>query len=119
MCVLQKREKNKLIHETDYSHVTQPPKVPDKALNTGIDKPKHKSLKQPNIRKEDKQLKRNCNRNTTYVLSRVKRLGCLYEPGHRIFYKIACALIEDLDQPEHLRSLIRVFAGYSMGRQRS
>ena len=35
------------------------------------------------------------------------------EPGHSNSYKIACAPSGDSDQPAHLRSLIRVFAGYS------
>ena len=32
-----------------------------------------------------------------------------------IGYKLACALIEDSDQPAHTRRLIRVFDGRSMG----
>ena len=33
-----------------------------------------------------------------------------YEPGHSISYKTACAPSENLDQPAHPCSLIRVFA---------
>ena len=32
-------------------------------------------------------------------------------------YKLACAPIEDSDQPAHARSLIRVFDGRTIGRQ--
>ena len=39
----------------------------------------------------------------------------LIEPAHDKTYKIACVPIEDLDQPGHLPSLIRVFAVYSVG----
>ena len=41
------------------------------------------------------------------------------QPGHSISYKIACAPSEDSDQHVHPRSLIRVFAGYPVGRQGS
>ena len=34
-------------------------------------------------------------------------------------YKLACALIEDSDQPVHQHSLIRVFGGRSVGSQGS
>ena len=40
-----------------------------------------------------------------------------YEPGHSIYYRIACAPSEDSDQPAHLRRLIRVFAGHPVGNQ--
>ena len=53
----------------------------------------------------------------SFVLLRLQCRKNLYEPGHSIFYKIACAHIEDSDQPVHMRSLIRVFAGHSLGSQ--
>ena len=50
---------------------------------------------------------------------------CLYrsagnervKPEHGIYYKIACGLSRDLDQPAHLYSLIRFFAGHAVGSQ--
>ena len=39
--------------------------------------------------------------------------------GHSITYKIACASTDGSDQSAHLRSLIRVFAGHSVGRKGS
>ena len=43
----------------------------------------------------------------------------IFEPGDRISYKIVCAPSDDSDQPVHSRSLIRVFAGHSVGSQGS
>ena len=40
-----------------------------------------------------------------------------HEPGQNTSYKIVCAPSEDSDQPAHPRSLIRVFAGHSVGSQ--
>ena len=37
------------------------------------------------------------------------------EQGHNISYKITCVPNEDSDQSAHLRSLIWVFAGHSVG----
>ena len=38
-------------------------------------------------------------------------------PGSSKIYKLACASIEDSEQPVHPQSLIRVFDGCSMGSQ--
>ena len=43
----------------------------------------------------------------------------VYESGHNIFYKIACAPIDDSGKPAHPCSLIRVFARQSLGSQGS
>ena len=42
-----------------------------------------------------------------------------FELGPSIFYRSACAPSEDSDQSVHPHSLIRVFAGQSMGSQGS
>ena len=39
----------------------------------------------------------------------------LYELGHSISYKTTCAPSEGSDQPPHLRSLSRAFAGHLVG----
>ena len=36
------------------------------------------------------------------------------EPGHSISYKVAYVPSEDADQTAHPRSLLRIFAGYSV-----
>ena len=41
------------------------------------------------------------------------------EPASSKRYKLACAPMEDSDQPAHPHSLIRVFNGRFMGSQRS
>ena len=39
------------------------------------------------------------------------------EVGHSISYKTACVPNKDSDQTVHMRRLIRVFAGHSVGSQ--
>ena len=70
---------------------------------------------------------RTCN----FIGNAVSRLVCIliydilrsvsyrYEPGHNISYKTACASSNDIDQSAYPRSLIRVFAGRSVGIQES
>ena len=41
------------------------------------------------------------------------RISEAFEPGHSIFFNIACAPNESSDQPAYLLSLIRVFARQS------
>ena len=50
---------------------------------------------------------------TPYVILKI------YESGYSISYQIACALSEDIDHPANSRSLVRVFAGHSVGSQGS
>ena len=53
--------------------------------------------------------------NLQYVI----RQAMVFEPGSSKSDKLACAPIEDSDQPAHLRRLIRVYDGHSMCSQGS
>ena len=52
-----------------------------------------------------------------YAYPNGNKAGTQYEPGHSISCKIACVPSEDSDQPVDPRSLIRVFAGHTVGTQ--